>query len=184
MTIWWGEDTVRVGLCRQGQFILYSICLVGHHWARGQEFLLISVSASVCLVGPESFEVSDMAAVFTSRLKVNISELLLDELPNSGYNPEHPELHELSERLRAWITYPTNCKTTFLIHSYQSWFTGWYAADIFFTDSKWGKILNGPIEAGQNSPGLLSEADEEKPNVSKDEWNQSSGRCDQPSRFW
>lgn len=81
------------------------------------------MSASVCLVGPESFEVSDMAAVFTSGLKVNISELLLDELPNSEYKPEYPELHELSERLRARITYTTNCKTTFLIHSYQSWFT-------------------------------------------------------------
>lgn len=44
----------------------------------------------VSLLGPESTEVPDMAAVFTSGLKVNISELLflfLDELQYSECNP-------------------------------------------------------------------------------------------------
>lgn len=58
----------------------------------------------MCLVVSESFEVSDMAAVFTSGLKVIISEpffFFLDELSKAEYKPESHELHDPSERLHA-----------------------------------------------------------------------------------
>lgn len=48
----------------------------------------LSVCLSVCVVGLESVEASDMAAVFTRGLKVTVSDPFLAELPYTEFT-EH-----------------------------------------------------------------------------------------------
>lgn len=160
--------------------------LIVWQYTCGQTFLVVSVSTSVCLVGLESFEVSDMAAVFTSGLKVNISELFFFFF---WMNCSAPSTNTLKST--NWVKHCMHALHTSSILKLPCWFPPIKAGSLgdtqqifVCTDSKWGEAQIVFIKAGQNSPGPRAEADEEKPSVSKDEWNKSWGRCGQPSGFW
>lgn len=118
---------------------------------------MISVCTSVCLLGPKSTEVSDMAAVFTRGLKVNISELFFFYfwISHCTLNTTHNTLNCVNG-----VKHCTHDSHTSSILILTFWFIPTKAAlfgdrqqTSFFTHSKWGESPYCMIKPGQNSPG-------------------------------